>query len=64
MSESLFPCPRCGGSGWAVSNYQVCDCRAGDYAWAKWEGMSIEEYDDRARGTSNYHGPDPAYMMP
>lgn len=43
-------CPKCHGTGWTVRHYYVCDCRAGDHAWAKWEGMTIEEYDARAEG--------------
>lgn len=50
MSEppSLFQCARCRDTGWIARHYYVCDCRAGDHAWAKWEGMTIEEYDRRA----------------
>lgn len=59
MDTPLLPdCPHCHNSGWSVPYYYVCDCRHGDYAWAKWEGMTIEEYDARAIGTSDYHGAD------
>ena len=52
-------CANCFDTGWTVLHSIVCGCRAGDHAWAKWEGMTIEEYDAIVIGTPDYHGPDP-----
>lgn len=56
------PCSKCDGTGWLVPSHYVCECRAGDFAWARWEGVSIEEYDEQAKGTRDYHGDDLAFM--